>query len=190
MSLQKGRVTAFKPKRYQKKLHNEEKCYECGCGGEVIECDECPKCFHLQCLSNVDVVPEGLFSCPWHRCNCKLKTETTLKAGYFCAHCPISYCSDCVATGKINQDDLTTISSPPAQEVFSDLRRNGFTLQNKDSLLFVCSKCAANTDAAVHVLQTSKIINRNDGIIDSKSIKVSLVHLFAAGSIITVGVFN
>jgi hypothetical protein len=171
MEIQKGKLRAFKRKRYHRK-HNEEKCYDCKCGGEIIECDECPKCFHLQCLPDLEDVPEGLFSCAWHTCNsCKNKTETGSSAGYYCAHCPTSYCSDCKALGEIEGEDLTNILFP-SEEVFTSLRRNGFTLQHKDSLLFVCSKCTDDTDIAVYKLQTNNYSDLKNSIIGSESTKI------------------
>jgi hypothetical protein len=178
MELQKDSVRAFKQKRYHRK-HNEEKCYDCKCGGEIIECDECPKCFHLQCLPNLKNVPEGLFSCVWHTCSsCKNKTETILSAGYYCAHCPTSYCSSCKVLGETGEEDFANILFP-AEAVFTTLRRNGFTLQHKDSLLFVCSKCVEDTDTAIY----DNISDLKNDIIESESIKVC--YLESSGIIIT-----
>ena len=40
-------------------LEHEEVCFDCGTPGELLECDECPRVFHLDCI-NIDDVPEKM----------------------------------------------------------------------------------------------------------------------------------
>ena len=148
-----GTVIAFKPRRSKRRLQNEEICYECGCGGSVVECDECPKVFHLECIADLGVALSGRWQCPWHSCtSCGGETETAITAGYYCVHCPKSFCDLCASNTRYSENDSLrqfAFSSVPAAEIFSSLRRNGFTLQNPDSRLFVCQECVPNTDFAV-----------------------------------------
>jgi hypothetical protein len=149
-----GTLIAFKPRKTNRKLRSDDICFKCGCAGELIQCDDCPRVFHLECISDLDDVPEGAWRCPWHSCStCGNEAETVFDPGYYCAHCPTSYCSVCAATsssnGCISHRTFATLY-PPEMNTFSSLRRSGFTLQHPNSLLFVCPECTSNTEGAVY----------------------------------------
>ena len=168
-----GTFVAYKPSKTSRKLRNDEICFQCGCGGELIECDDCPRVFHLECISDLDVVPEGAWRCPWHYCSsCHHETETNSAEGQYCAHCPTSYCNLCASSISDN-DNLTlrcfAAQNPPEGAVFSDLRKCGFSLQHPGSLLYVCYQCRENTDEAV-----CKMYKRPDGNIDNKKLQFKL----------------
>lgn len=148
-----GTLIAFKPRKTNRKLRSDDICFQCGCAGELIQCDDCPRVFHLECISNLDNIPEGAWRCPWHSCySCGNEAETALDPGYYCVHCPTSYCSVCAANSSGHDSVSLRIFAtlfPPDVNTFSSLRRSGFTLQNPSSLLFVCPKCTSNTEGAV-----------------------------------------
>ena len=75
-------------------------------------------------------------------------------------NCPKSFCNSCSEKWE------SAISSAPEVEMFSSLRRNGFTLQHIDSRLFVCPECLPNTDIAVNSCY------RHDGIETVSSRKI------------------
>ena len=43
--------------------NNDDECYLCGDGGQLILCDVCPKAYHLHCLG-IETIPEGDWKCP------------------------------------------------------------------------------------------------------------------------------
>ena len=140
-----GTIIAYKTRNSKRRIQNEIICYECGCRGEIIQCDICPKSFHIECIGDLNDMPGGAWHCPWHFCSsCGLETETVTTAGYYCVNCPKSFCNSCSEKWE------SAISSAPDVETFSSLRRNGFTLKHPDSRLFVCPECLPNTDIAVN----------------------------------------
>ncbi|KAK7072610.1 Histone-lysine N-methyltransferase NSD3 [Halocaridina rubra] len=78
-----------KKKRRETKI-SEDECYRCGGAGDLILCDvtDCPKSYHLQCLS-LDKLPKGQWICPWHHCDeCGLRSPRPNR----CDYCPNSFC--------------------------------------------------------------------------------------------------
>ena len=148
-----GNIVSFKPRKLHRKLRNDDICFQCRCAGELMQCDDCPRVFHLECLSDLDSIPDGVWRCPWHFCStCGNNTETVTAPGCYCAHCPTSYCSKC-STDVNSRSHLTlrefAARSPPELNVFSKLRKSGFSLHHPDSTLFVCDECERNTDSSV-----------------------------------------
>ena len=43
--------------------NNDDECYLCRDGGQLILCDMCPKAYHLHCLG-IETIPEGDWKCP------------------------------------------------------------------------------------------------------------------------------
>ncbi|CAE1316000.1 WHSC1 [Acanthosepion pharaonis] len=81
-----------KKKRKRGKLDlkkHEDECFRCGEGGELVMCDksQCPKVYHLQCLS-LTKPPHGRWTCPWHHCD-----ECGKQSVRLCHECPNSFCS-------------------------------------------------------------------------------------------------
>ena len=160
-----GNIVSFKPRKLHRKLRNDDICFQCGCAGELIQCDDCPRVFHLDCLPDLYAIPDGAWRCPWHFCStCGNNTETAAASGCYCAHCPISYCSSC-STHTISHSQLSlrefASRSPPELTVFSKLRKSGFTLQHPCSILFVCEECERNTDSSVREINI-QADNRTD----------------------------
>ena len=160
-----GNIVSFKPRKLHRKLRNDDICFQCGCAGELIQCDDCPRVFHLDCLPDLYAIPDGAWRCPWHFCStCGNNTETAAAAGCYCAHCPISYCSSC-STHNTSHSQLSlrefAARSPPELTVFSKLRKSGFTLQHPCSILFVCKECERNTDLSVREINI-QADNRTD----------------------------
>ncbi|XP_068201103.1 histone-lysine N-methyltransferase NSD2-like isoform X2 [Palaemon carinicauda] len=78
-----------KKKRREVKI-SEDECYRCGGAGDLILCDvtDCPKSYHLQCLS-LDKLPKGKWICPWHHCDeCGQRSIRPNR----CDYCPNSFC--------------------------------------------------------------------------------------------------
>ena len=146
-------ISAFKPRNKKRTLKYDQICYDCGCGGELIECDDCPRVFHTECIPSIDATSGESWRCPWHFCTCcGDETETATQAGCYCVLCPASYCNGCATAvapdAQLNMRQFAALSTP-TPETFSILRRKGFTLQNSDSRLFICYDCIPNTDNAV-----------------------------------------
>ena len=71
-------------KRKRAKLCHDDECFECGDGGDLLECTVCPRTYHLECVGLSDV-PVGSWHCPWHSCiECERKSSNV--GGQLCAH--------------------------------------------------------------------------------------------------------
>jgi len=81
---------------------HDDICFECGCPGELLECDECPRVYHLVCLGLEDI-PAGKYSCPWHYCNvCSRFTfEDASLPVACCRACATCYCLSCVPAAAL-----------------------------------------------------------------------------------------
>ncbi|XP_043940254.1 histone-lysine N-methyltransferase NSD3 [Protopterus annectens] len=91
---EKAKNAKLKPKRRKVKTEqkhlNEDYCFLCGDGGELVMCDKkvCPKAYHLSCL-NLTKPPFGKWECPWHQCNVCANPAVSV-----CEFCPSSFCKD------------------------------------------------------------------------------------------------
>uniref|UniRef100_A0AAV2MNZ2 Histone-lysine N-methyltransferase NSD3 n=1 Tax=Knipowitschia caucasica TaxID=637954 RepID=A0AAV2MNZ2_KNICA len=91
---EKAKNSKLKPKK--RKLRPEGKqpheyfCFCCGKGGELVMCDrkDCPKAYHLLCLS-LNKPPYGRWECPWHDCS-----VCGAAASSQCDFCPRSFCPE------------------------------------------------------------------------------------------------
>nr|KYP70405.1 Chromodomain-helicase-DNA-binding protein 4 [Cajanus cajan] len=70
-SSQKKEVGCLEEERdhRQCQFQNENICFVCRFGGDIVLCDGCPSSFHLSCLG-LDHVPDGDWFCP--ACSCKI----------------------------------------------------------------------------------------------------------------------
>ena len=56
-------------------LKHDDFCFNCGDGGELLECTVCPRMYHLSCVG-LQAVPKGTWHCPWHSCfDCDRKSS-------------------------------------------------------------------------------------------------------------------
>lgn len=134
---------------------HEDNCYACGLGGELIECDECPKVYHKVCIDAENVLNEDVFICQWHLCNiCKSNNyEFTDQESVLCVGCPTSYCEGCAPenvmerVAMISQEDGTS-----ENPVVNKLLREHYScsagrwtagMLPPNSKVFVCEKCEA-----------------------------------------------
>uniref|UniRef100_A0A8C6TB84 Histone-lysine N-methyltransferase NSD3 n=1 Tax=Neogobius melanostomus TaxID=47308 RepID=A0A8C6TB84_9GOBI len=91
---EKAKNSKLKPKkrklRPEAKHSQEYSCFCCGEAGELVVCDkkDCPKAYHLLCLS-LTKPPYGRWECPWHDCS-----VCGSPASSVCDFCPRSFCSE------------------------------------------------------------------------------------------------
>lgn len=108
-------------------------------GGELVECNACPKVYHTDCL-DMKRVPKGAWYCPWHSCvECARKISSAGGMLFRCSDCPTAYCFDCWPAG------LERIS--PDEKWLSALLRRGYDPTNRASI-FVCGNCADEKETA------------------------------------------
>lgn len=124
-----------KKKRKRSKLDlkkHEDECFRCGEGGELVMCDksQCPKVYHLQCLS-LTKPPHGRWTCPWHHCDECGKQSTKL-----CHECPNSFCAQHIEN-NIYTVDGREICSDHEDQLLSVLKpyTNGPTKSEKGKTL-------------------------------------------------------
>ncbi|KAB2073867.1 hypothetical protein ES319_A07G114100v1 [Gossypium barbadense] len=81
---------------------NDDICYVCHYGGELILCDQCPSSFHKSCL-NLESIPDGDWFCP--SCCCGICGQSKLKEDVAnieddrvltCAQCEHKYHVRCI----------------------------------------------------------------------------------------------
>jgi len=120
-----------KPKR--RRVH-EEMCFCCQDGGLVVECDDCPKVYHMQCLGR-DAVPKSRFTCPWHSCiECDRSSSNSGGMLFRCMSCPVSYCFDCWPKNK----EMVHYPCPPSMK--KNFETRGYEL-SKNILFYRCVDC-------------------------------------------------
>ena len=138
----KRRIKA--PKRFDPSFHisskpkkrrvHEEMCFCCHDGGLVVECDDCPKVYHMQCLGR-DAVPKSRFTCPWHSCiECDRSSSNSGGMLFRCMSCPVSYCFDCWPKDK----EMVHYPCPPSMTRNFEMR--GYEL-SKNILFYRCTDC-------------------------------------------------
>lgn len=80
----------------KRKMKTEYECFVCQDGGELLECNACPRVYHIECVG-LECVPLGSWSCPWHRCQeCDRTKSTAGNVLFTCMDCPRAYCYDCL----------------------------------------------------------------------------------------------
>jgi len=132
--------TGSKKTKPEKKTH-EDYCFSCADGGLLIECDSCPKVYHLSCLG-LKAAPRSTsrWVCPWHSClYCdKLARACPDHVLYRCRQCPYSYCKDCIPVGKKPQLDPPTDRDSSLEESF---RKHHFPVP-QDVRWIICPECS------------------------------------------------
>ena len=130
------------PKKPKVKRINEEICFCCKDGGEILCCDTCPKSYHLDCLG-LEVTPQGHFTCPWHACiECDRKSSEVGGVLFRCMDCPTAFCFDCWPS------DREMIHYKTPDSIKFNFESRGYDL-SKNILFFRCGEC--EKDKGVYV---------------------------------------
>ena len=121
---------SFKSKR---RMLHENNCFMCNDGGDLIECDQCPKVYHLDC-QNLDDVPEGRWCCSWHECwDCYRRGSQVGGHLIHCVNCPKSFCLDCFP--------VTFRRTVPPNQFWQHLNRMGWEMTPEKMIMFTCNDC-------------------------------------------------
>ncbi|CAN1319985.1 Zinc finger CCCH domain-containing protein 19 [Linum perenne] len=96
----RGKNAKVVGKSPSKKKTEEDVCFVCFDGGELVLCDRrgCPKAYHPSCVNRDDAFfqTKGKWNCGWHLCsNCEKN------ANYMCYTCTFSLCKGCIKDGVI-----------------------------------------------------------------------------------------
>ena len=147
-----GRRKRMAPRRFEpvlalargpkkKRLH-EDYCFLCDDGGELIECSQCPKVYHTDCVG-LKKVPKGAFHCSWHSCfRCDRSATNSGGMQFRCLECPLAYCFDCLPA------DQEVQRLPPPESFVRNFESRGFEIASS-SLWYRCTECkeALNSEA-------------------------------------------
>ena len=124
-------------------LLHEDSCFNCGDGGELLECSVCPKVYHIdeECAGLPGgKIPRGQWICPWHSCfECDRKSSQAGGMLYHCTECPTSYCFDhCPDEFKEPPSDAETRDH---KFIKAGLESQGVA-NTQSWLFFTCTECA------------------------------------------------
>lgn len=96
----RGRSSKAQSRAPVRKTVEEEVCFICFDGGDLVLCDRrgCPKAYHPQCVNRDEAFfrSKGRWNCGWHLCsNCERN------AHYMCLTCTYSLCKACTKDNVI-----------------------------------------------------------------------------------------
>ncbi|KAF5190414.1 Zinc finger ccch domain-containing protein [Thalictrum thalictroides] len=95
----RGRLECSRSKTLINKEEEEDVCFRCYDGGDLVICDHksCPKAYHLGCIGWEISDPEKhSFICSWHSCSGCEKT-----AHFMCYSCTYSLCEQCIKESEL-----------------------------------------------------------------------------------------
>jgi hypothetical protein len=121
----------------RKPLRHDDECFGCLEGGDLLECDACPRVYHLPCVGlGPGQVPKGVWRCPWHACwECE---RTSSRAGgllFHCMTCPEAYCFDCCPK------EYVVHPTAEAKALQAVLAQRGLPGSADNYLFYTCSEC-------------------------------------------------
>ena len=117
----------------RRRILHENNCFMCNDGGDLIECDQCPKVYHLDC-QNLEDVPEGRWCCSWHECwDCYRRGSQVGGHLIHCVNCPKSFCLDCFP--------VTFRRTVPPTQFWQHLNRMGWEMTPEKMIMFTCNDC-------------------------------------------------
>ena len=120
-------------KKWSRPMRHETDCFMCNDGGELVECDICPKVYHLEC-QHLDDVPPGRWTCSWHECwDCYRKGSQVGGMLIHCFNCPRAYCLDCFPP--------TFRRTNPPESFWMNLNRYGWEVSPEKMICFTCNDC-------------------------------------------------
>ncbi|KAK9286642.1 hypothetical protein L1049_015042 [Liquidambar formosana] len=97
----RGRNSRVPVKAPSRKREEEDVCFICFDGGELVLCDRrgCPKAYHPSCINRDEAFfkAKGRWTCGWHLCS---KCEKNA-ACYMCYTCTYSLCKGCIKDAVI-----------------------------------------------------------------------------------------
>ena len=101
-------------KHIKKVSSGEDFCYVCGLGGTLVECECCPRAYHVVCLGDVNYTESEFFQCPWHTCDlCNTNNAKYIdQISIVCTKCPTSYCPTCVPESVSKRLRDSEVSQP------------------------------------------------------------------------------
>ncbi|GAV60263.1 SWIB domain-containing protein/GYF domain-containing protein/Plus-3 domain-containing protein [Cephalotus follicularis] len=96
----RGKITKASAKGTMRKKVEEDVCFICFDGGDLVLCDRrgCPKAYHPSCVNRDEAFfqTKGRWNCGWHLCsNCEKN------AYYMCYTCTFSLCKSCIKNSVI-----------------------------------------------------------------------------------------
>eukprot|EP01052_Picozoa_sp_SAG31_P010737 SAG31_NODE_596_length_13674_cov_3.806409_11_plen_990_part_00 len=144
-----------------RKLRHDDDCFCCDDGGDLLQCDVCPRVYHLECIG-LKTAPKGTWHCPWHLCwTCKRKSSSAGGKLFHCMTCPETFCFDCVPDRYVQKNDKKALA------LAASLESRGCR-SIKNFLFFRCDNCVKDgkkqhsADASAHAKK--KRANGLDGI--------------------------
>lgn len=121
-------------RKKRRKLKHDNYCFSCDDGGDLLECQICPRVYHLDCV-DLKKVPKGTWICPWHACwECNRKSSAAGGMLFHCMTCPQTFCFDCIPERYARYGDKESV-------------QYGKTLESqgvpsiKSYLFFTCEDC-------------------------------------------------
>lgn len=122
-------------KKQKKEKTHESLCFSCCDGGELLECSNCPKVYHIDCLGYSEIPKDNIWICPWHQCLlCNRRASNAGGLLFRCMTCPITYCFDCFPK------DTEIVRIPVSKEYELSFTKHGFTMPT-NMLLSQCKEC-------------------------------------------------
>ncbi|KAJ9704246.1 hypothetical protein PVL29_002690 [Vitis rotundifolia] len=96
----RGRNPRVPARAPPKKSFEEDVCFICFDGGDLVLCDRrgCPKAYHTTCVNRDEEFfrAKGKWNCGWHQC-----TVCEKNSYYMCLTCPFSLCKNCIKDSVI-----------------------------------------------------------------------------------------
>ena len=133
-----------------RKLRHDDDCFCCDDGGELLQCDVCPRVYHMECIG-LTSEPKGMWHCPWHLCwTCRRKSSSAGGKLFHCMTCPETFCFDCVPDQYIQKSDRKALA------LASSLESRGCR-SIKNFLFFRCDDCVKDgkkqhsADVSAHI---------------------------------------
>lgn len=160
---------------------HEDFCFECHLGGELIECDACPKVYHKCCVHPKEVSNADVFTCQWHVCNiCKANNfKFTDQVSVLCIGCPTSYCAGCVPADvakRVKMIEEGDIGNSMVQKMLDEHNNSpagqwASGMLPPNSKVFVCDGCEAR-----RIFDSDEYVEKSiyHGIEDSRMLDGSL----------------
>ncbi len=122
----------------KKKRSHERVCFCCDMNNDdddLIECYQCPKAYHKDCLGLEESPANNKMVCPWHSCiECDRSCANSGGQQFRCLSCPISYCFDCYPP------TMEMIKIEPSSGFINCFIRHGF-VPPQNAIYTRCEEC-------------------------------------------------
>jgi adenosinetriphosphatase len=157
----------------RRRLFHEQDCFMCKDGGDVIECDICPRVYHADC-QNLDEPPKGRWTCSWHECwDCFRKSSQVGGNLIHCVNCPKAFCLDCFPTSFRRM--------VPPEAYWKHLNRLGWEVDGQKMITFICNDCRVFLDQEKRQLMKKREIEaaNRQKITESKQVRTTAAESLA-----------